>query len=211
VSLTSHWSIVLNLCYAGLIGTHSAILTVLSIDDAGHHVITRTAALMALVSALMSLGFGGAYTIRFSSLKTPTRGLAWVLVRDVISNPGADLNSNLQDTKTMTSPLIWNIWTFLSLPAAWLAWSGLFFCVTIASFVWTSGDRQTPFLNWDGNGGVVVDVLHPISTVVLVPRVLISALFLIGFVYGIQAARFLTRWAGLNASVEKDRKVDERV
>ena len=63
-------------------GTHSAILTILGIDDAGHNIITRTAALMALVSALISLGFGGAYTIRFSSLKTPRRGFAWVLVRN---------------------------------------------------------------------------------------------------------------------------------
>ena len=64
-----------------LIGTNSAILAILSIGDAGHNVITRTAALMALVSALIAMGFGGAYTIRFSSLKTPQRGLAWLLVR----------------------------------------------------------------------------------------------------------------------------------
>lgn len=108
----------------------------------------------------------------------------------------------------MTSPLIWNIWTFLSLPAAWLAWSVLFFCITIASFVWTSGDRQTPFLDWDSNGGAGVDAIRPTSTVVLVPRVLVSALFLIGLVYAIQAARFLTRWAGLNASVKGDGKKD---
>ena len=104
----------------------------------------------------------------------------------------------------MTSPLIWNIWTFLSLPAAWLAWSGLFFCVTIASFVWTSGDRQPPFLDQDSSGGTKVDVLEPTSIVVLVPRVLVSALFLIGFIYAIQATRFLTRWAGLNASTKGD-------
>jgi len=64
-----------------LTDSHSAILAILGIDDAGHNVITRTAALMALVSALMSLGFGGAYTIRFSSLKAPQRGLVWALVR----------------------------------------------------------------------------------------------------------------------------------
>src|SRR5258708_26477020 len=108
----------------------------------------------------------------------------------------------------MTSPLIWNIWTFLSLPAAWLAWSGLFFCITIASFVWTSGARLKPFLDWDGSGGGAVDVLKITSTKVLVPRILVSVLFLIGFLYAIQAARFLTRWAGLNASVEGDRKAD---
>jgi hypothetical protein len=102
----------------------------------------------------------------------------------------------------MTSPLIWNIWTFLSLPAAWLAWSGLFFCATIVSFVWTSGDRQTPFLDWVSKGGTEVEVLGPTSTAVLVPRVLVSALFLIGLIYAIQATRFLTRWAGLNAGDE---------
>jgi len=122
----------------------------------------------------------------------------------LMSNSGADLNFKFQETKTMTSPLIWNIWTFLSLPAAWLAWSGLFFCVTIASFVWTSGDRQTPFLDLDSNGGTRVEVLQPTSTAVLVPRVLVSVLFLLGFIYAIQATRFLTRWAGLNASVDRD-------
>lgn len=49
-----------------------------------------------------------------------------------------------------------------------------------------------------------MDVLMPTSTVVLVPRVLVSALFLIGFIYAIQATRFLTRWAGLNASTKGD-------
>jgi hypothetical protein len=74
-----------------LIGTNSAILAILSIGDAGHNVFTRTAALMALVSALISLGFGGAYTIRFSSLKTPQRGLAWLLVTHlVLPNVNAD-------------------------------------------------------------------------------------------------------------------------
>jgi hypothetical protein len=106
----------------------------------------------------------------------------------------------------MTSPLIWNIWTFLSLPATWLAWSGLFFCITIASFVWTSGDRRAPFLDLDPNAGAELDVLKLTSTVVLVPRILVSVLFLIGFIYAIQAARFLTRWAGLNASMEGDEK-----
>ena len=43
-----------------------------------------------------------------------------------------------------------------------------------------------------------MDVLEPTSIVVLVPRVLVSALFLIGFIYAIQATRFLTRWADLN-------------
>lgn len=188
-----------------LIGFNSAILAILGIGDAGHHVITRTAALMALVSALISLGFGGAYTIRFSSLKTPQRGLVWLLVRNLaFLLYGTLVLSFEQETKTMTSPLIWNIWTFLSLPAAWLAWSGLFFCVTIASFVWTSGDRQPPFLDWDSNGGARVDVLEPTGIAVLVPRVLVSALFVIGFIYAIQATRFLTRWAGLNASAEGD-------
>jgi hypothetical protein len=73
-----------------LISTNSAILAILGIGDAGHNAITRTAALMALVSALMSLGFGGAYTIRFSSLKTPQRGLVWLLVRIPPLNPGAE-------------------------------------------------------------------------------------------------------------------------
>jgi hypothetical protein len=118
------------------------------------------------------------------------------------------LGADFQDTKTMTSPLIWNIWTFLSLPAAWLAWSGLFFCATIVAFVWTSGDRRTPFLDGDSNGGAELDVLKLTSTTVLVPRIFVSVLFFMGFIYAIQAARFLTRWAGLNASVEGDWKAD---
>jgi len=124
-------------------------------------------------------------------LKAPKRGLVWVL-----------------DTEAMTSPLIWNIWTLLSLPAAWLAWSGLFFCATVVSFIWTSGDRRTPFLDGDSNGGAELDVLKLTSTTVLIPRIFVSVLFFMGFIYAIQAARFLTRWAGLNASVEGDRKAD---
>jgi hypothetical protein len=41
------------------------------------------------------------------------------------------------------------MWLFLAMPAVWLAWSLIFFCASLLSFIWRSGDRRalalTPF------------------------------------------------------------------
>jgi len=45
-----------------------------------------------------------------------------------------------------STPLYWNMWLFLALPAVWLAWSLIFFSTGLLSFIWTSGDRRVPAL-----------------------------------------------------------------
>jgi len=53
----------------------------LQIPGAGDDPVTRTAALMALVCALMSLLFGYIYVIRFGTMKRTHQALTWAEVR----------------------------------------------------------------------------------------------------------------------------------
>ena len=52
----------------------SAILTMLQIQSAGDDPITRTAALLALICAMMSLLFGCIYVARFGTMKRNDNG-----------------------------------------------------------------------------------------------------------------------------------------
>jgi hypothetical protein len=58
----------------------SALLTVFQIQEAAYVPVTRTAALLSLVSAFMSLLFGGVYIIRFSTMRTMRKAARWVEV-----------------------------------------------------------------------------------------------------------------------------------
>jgi hypothetical protein len=58
----------------------SAILTMLQIQSAGDDPITRTAALLALICAMMSLLFGCIYVARFGTMKRTHQALSWAEV-----------------------------------------------------------------------------------------------------------------------------------
>ncbi|KAG8840391.1 hypothetical protein FRC20_005619 [Serendipita sp. 405] len=72
-----------------------------------------------------------------------------------------------------TRKVIWNIWVMLSLPVTWLAWSLIFFCVALISFVWTSGNGRY----------LTAPTSSDTAAVILVPRILVTLLFLIGCLY----------------------------
>jgi hypothetical protein len=57
-----------------------AILTMLQIQSAGNDPITRVAALLALICAMMSLLFGCMYVVRFGTMKHTHQALAWAEV-----------------------------------------------------------------------------------------------------------------------------------
>ncbi|KIM21075.1 hypothetical protein M408DRAFT_81007 [Serendipita vermifera MAFF 305830] len=58
----------------------SALLTVFQIQDAQYVPVTRTAALLSLICAFMSLMFGGMYIIRFSTMRTMRKAVRWIEV-----------------------------------------------------------------------------------------------------------------------------------
>ncbi|KAI0059345.1 hypothetical protein BV25DRAFT_1860623 [Artomyces pyxidatus] len=105
----------------------SAILTIFQIPDAAGDPVTRTAALLSLVCALMSLSYGIIFIIRFGTMRSMYRASRW-----------AD-----EARKTRTS-MLWNVWVLLALPSIWLAWSMMAFIAAILSFVWRTGATDDP-------------------------------------------------------------------
>ncbi|KAH8115641.1 hypothetical protein DFH11DRAFT_1725871 [Phellopilus nigrolimitatus] len=131
----------------------SAILTMFQIDDANNDPIVRTASLISLICAAWSLIYGGVYIMRFRTMRSMYKASTWA-----------------QEGQKSKTNIFWNVWVLLALPAVWLAWSMIAFFVAILAFVWTSGsstDNPQP----------------PRPRVELVPRLIITALFALGFVY----------------------------
>ncbi|KAJ7226624.1 hypothetical protein B0H12DRAFT_1001506, partial [Mycena haematopus] len=150
-SLIKEWK-TLNVVSALLL---SAILTMFQIPPAASDPVTRTTALLSLVSALMSLCYGCVYIVRFSTMGSMYRA------------------SKFAEEARKTNALIWwNVWTLLSMPAVFLAWSVVFFIVSIMCFVWRTGSVLDP------------DEPQALgSQAILGPRIAITAVLLLGLLY----------------------------
>ena len=81
-----------------------AILTLFQIEVA-NQTITRTAAFLSLVDALMSLIYGCLYIIRFGTMKSKWKAASFAEVM-----------------RKTNSSMWWNVLVMLSLPAVWLSW-----------------------------------------------------------------------------------------
>ncbi|KAJ7483282.1 hypothetical protein FB451DRAFT_1028896 [Mycena latifolia] len=102
----------------------SAILTMLQIDAASAHPITRAAALFSLICALMSLLYGCLYIIRFGTMRKMHKASSFATEAQKGTN------------------MWWNVWVLLAMPAVWLSWSIILFLTCIMSFIWLSGSSQ---------------------------------------------------------------------
>ncbi|KZT23200.1 hypothetical protein NEOLEDRAFT_1180253 [Neolentinus lepideus HHB14362 ss-1] len=98
-SLLKEWK-TLNVVSALLL---TAILTMFQIPDAAADPLIRTAALISLVCALMSLSYGCIFIIRFGTMGSMYRASRWA--------------EEAQATKTS---IWWNVWVMLAMPAVWL-------------------------------------------------------------------------------------------
>lgn len=58
----------------------SALFTVFQIEEAAQNVLTRTMAMLSLISALMSLIYGCLYILRFSTMRTMRKAAKWAEV-----------------------------------------------------------------------------------------------------------------------------------
>lgn len=149
-SLLREWK-TLNLVSALLL---SAILSMFQNSVMAQDPVIRTAALLSLTSALMSLTFGCIYIVRFGTMRSMYKATRWA-----------------EEARKTTTFIWWNVWVLLAMPAVWLAWSMFFFIAAILSFVWrsdSSTDNTSP---------------APLSPyAILGPRIAITSLFIIGLI-----------------------------
>ncbi|TFL00158.1 hypothetical protein BDV98DRAFT_650534 [Pterulicium gracile] len=133
----------------------SAILTIFQIPTPASDPLTRNFALVSLTCALMSLSYGCVYIVRFGAMRSMSRASRWA-----------------EEARKSNTVIWWNVWVMLAMPAIWLAWAMIWFITTILCFVWRSGSSSDP------------EEYPPISTKnALIPRIIISAVFVVGIVY----------------------------
>ncbi|KAI6027094.1 hypothetical protein EDC04DRAFT_3116108 [Pisolithus marmoratus] len=133
----------------------SAILSLLQDPQVAYDPVTRTSLFVSFTFAFMSLSYGCLYMVRFEAMKSMYMAARWA-----------------QETQRTTTPILWNMWVLLALPAVCLAWSMIFFIVSILAFVWRSGSTTDPS---------TPPSLNPEAAIG--PRVLISVLYFLGIIY----------------------------
>ncbi|TFK66134.1 hypothetical protein BDN72DRAFT_772446, partial [Pluteus cervinus] len=161
-SLMREWK-TLNVVSALLL---SAILTMFQVPDASSDPITRTAALLSLVCATMSLCYGCMYILRFGTMRSMIRASRWAE----------------EAAKNKTS-IWWNVWVFLAMPVVWIAWSMIFFVFSLLSYIWRTGSSSDP------------PQRNPLSpSGALVARIMITLVFGLGMVYFVLIVVTLRRY-----------------
>ncbi|KAJ7595279.1 hypothetical protein C8J56DRAFT_852370, partial [Mycena floridula] len=104
-----------------------AILTVLQIGPAATDPVARTAALISLICALMSLLYGCLYIIRFGTMRRPHKAAQWAI-----------------EAQKLKASIFWSPWVMLSMPAIWLSWSLISFLVCIMAYIWRANSTSDP-------------------------------------------------------------------
>ena len=83
------------------------------------------------------------------------------------------------------------------MPAVWIAWSLIFFCISMLDFVWdqpfssASTDHSAP--TFQSSSALAVS-LSESDQIALAPRMIISFVFLLGLVYFVLVVRTFRRW-----------------
>ena len=123
-------------------------MTMFQIPSALNDPLTRTAALLSLVCALMSLSYGCIYIVRFGTMRSMYRASRWAEVSILLVSRAARrltaTHVDLQEAQSSRTSILWNVWVMLAAPAVWLAWSMVTFLVSILSFVWRTGATDDP-------------------------------------------------------------------
>ncbi|KAG6896342.1 hypothetical protein C0992_008865 [Termitomyces sp. T32_za158] len=107
----------------------STIVGTLQINEALSDTVVRTAVLMSLICALMSLIYGCVYTVRFSTMKRVHKAFQWA-----------------QEGERTGNKIFWNTWVLLAMPVTWLSWSLILYLVGIMAFVWVAELGQSDSL-----------------------------------------------------------------
>ncbi|KAK2459320.1 hypothetical protein APHAL10511_008675 [Amanita phalloides] len=151
----------------------SSIMSLFQAQAAASDPVIRNAAFMSLICALWSLSYGCMYIIRFGTMRSMYRASRWA-----------------EEARKSNTALWWNVWVFLAMPSVWMAWSMMWFLVAILSFVWRTGAVNNS------------NQPAPLSVeVALVPRIGITAGFVLGLVYFVLIVRTLQRYGTLPGRV----------
>ncbi|KAJ8455733.1 hypothetical protein ONZ45_g18871 [Pleurotus djamor] len=170
-SLLREWK-TLNLVSALLL---SAIMTMFQVPDAAYDPVTRTAALISMVCALMSLTYGCVYIVRFGTMRSMYRASRWA-----------------EEARKSYTLIWWNAWILLAMPSVWLAWSMISFLVCILSFVWRTGSTLDPHER---------DPMTPRA--ILGPRIAITAILVLGLLYFVLIIQSLKSYGSRRREVER--------
>ena len=114
------------------------------------------------------------------------------IVRDLVSVT----HIRVQEAHHDSSPF-WNVWVLLAMPAVWIAWSLIFFCICIIDFLWeqpfTSPDNSAPTVQ---SSNVLAVSLSKSDRTALPPRIIVTFVFCLGLVYFALVLRTFRRWGG---------------
>ncbi|KAF8164730.1 hypothetical protein B0H34DRAFT_208824 [Crassisporium funariophilum] len=152
----------------------SAILTIFQIPEAADDPVTRTAALLSLICALMSLSYGCMYIVRFGTMRNMFHASRWA-----------------EEARKDDTSIWWNVWVMLAMPAVWMAWSMLLFVTAILSFVWRTGSVLDP-----------ADRPPLGARASLGPRIAITCVFALGVVYLAMIVRTLKKYGSYEGSTQ---------
>jgi len=180
-------------------------MTVFQIPQAANDPVTRTAALLSLVCALMSLAYGCMYSVRFSMMRNMFHASRWAEV-SYISCFSFLLVGNMffifiQEAQKTNTSIWWNVWVLLAMPAIWMSWlvqeifvstlshikisfrAMVLFIAAILSFVWRTGSVSDP------------DNRPPLGArAALGPRIAITSVLFLGLVYLAMIVRTLKKY-----------------
>ncbi|KAJ7052024.1 hypothetical protein C8F01DRAFT_1172776 [Mycena amicta] len=154
----------------------SAILTLLQLPSASNDPITRTTALLSLVCALMSLCYGCMYIVRFATMRNMYRASKFA-----------------EEARKTYTFIWWNVWTLLAMPAVFLAWSVIFFILSITAFVWRSAPDSSSEFTRPSNANIN---LGNGNEEPLIQRILITFILFLGLLYFALIVVSLTRYTG---------------
>lgn len=125
----------------------------------------------------------------------------WALI-----SPNADLKST-QDSQLKADNIIWNIWVLLSLPAVWLAWAAIEFCIAIFLLLWTIVPDPGNTVQYR------LDTSQPTPTPPFVnifgPRIAVTSTFLIGIVHIFLVIKTFLAWSGAGNTIDFDKHIVE--
>ena len=113
-----------NFCLIDSLLLGSTILTIFQIPDAEDDPVTRTAALLSLICALMSLSYGCMYIVRFGMMRNMFHASRWAEVSICFFFATRQhMFIFVQEAQKMKTSIWWNVWVLLAMPAVWMAWS----------------------------------------------------------------------------------------
>ena len=100
----------------------STILNIFQITDVVDDPVTRTAALLSLICALMSLSYGCMYIVRFGMMRNMFHASRWAEVSILLIASRQHVFTFTQEAQKMKTSILWNVWVLLAMPVVWMSW-----------------------------------------------------------------------------------------